>query len=159
VIQTDPTFGFVILNSGNTSGVVSGATLDVKRGGEVVGQLKVTNVEQKFAVADVVEGSVAPGSEIRPGDTVTVSRLSSASAWRDNQRRAETAPAPTAPKPAGQTPAPAAEVPPPADPFAVDPVPPPPPADPPAAPPAPAEGGAPAPETPPAAPPADPFVN
>lgn len=148
VVQSDRTFGFVTINAGNGSGVVSGATLDVKRGGSVVAQIKVTNVEQRYAVADIVPGSLAAGSEVQVGDTVAVSRASSASGWRENQRRAESAPAPAAPKAPGNA-ADKPAAPPPADPFAVDPAAP---AAPPTAPAAPPTGT-------PSAPPADPFAN
>lgn len=63
-------WGFVILNAGNAQGVVPGSTLDVLRGGEVVGQLKVTAVEQNRASADVLVDDLAAGVNVRPGDKV-----------------------------------------------------------------------------------------
>ena len=158
VVQSDPTFGFVTINAGNTSGVVTGATLDVKRGGNVIAQLKVTNVEQRYAVADIVEGTLAAGTQVQSGDTVTVSRVSTASGWRENQRRAAASPTPAAPKtPATQpgTPpaAPPADAP---DPFAVDPAAPP--AAPPATPPGTPPPTAPPPAEKPTTPGADPFA-
>jgi hypothetical protein len=162
VIQSDPTFGFVMLNAGNTSGMVTGATLDVKRGGNVIAQLKVTNVDQRYAVADIVEGTLAAGTQVQPGDTVTVSRVSTASGWRENQRRAAASPTPAAPKtpatkPATKPGAPPADAP---DPFAVDPAAPPaaPPATPPAAPPGTPPPTAPPPAEKPTTPGADPFA-
>lgn len=75
IVQVDRAYGFITLSAGNNSGVVSGATLDIKRGGTNVGQAKVTNVEQGYAIADVLGAS---SSEIQVGDTVTVSSVSNA---------------------------------------------------------------------------------
>ena len=63
-------WGFVILAAGDRQGVVSGSTLDVVRGGEVVGKLKVTAVEAGRAAADIVLDSVAEGTTLQAGDTV-----------------------------------------------------------------------------------------
>lgn len=67
-------WGFVILAAGDRSGVVSGSTLDVFRGGEVIGKLKVTAVEAGRASADIVLDSVAVGTTLQPGDTVKAER-------------------------------------------------------------------------------------
>ena len=75
IVQVDRAYGFITLSAGNNSGVVSGATLDIKRGGTNVGQAKVTNVEQGYAIADVLGASA---TEIQVGDAVTVSAVSNA---------------------------------------------------------------------------------
>ncbi len=75
IVQVDRAYGFITLSAGNNRGVVSGATLDIKRGGTNIGQAKVTNVEQGYAIADVLGVSAA---EIQVGDTVTVSSVSNA---------------------------------------------------------------------------------
>ncbi len=67
-------WGFVILAAGDSKGVVSGSTLDVLRGGEVVGKLKVTAVESGRASADIILDSVTAGTTLRPGDTVKAER-------------------------------------------------------------------------------------
>lgn len=67
-------WGFVILASGDKQGVVPGSTLDVMRGGEVIGKLKVTAVEAGRAAADIVLDSVAVGSMLQAGDTVVAER-------------------------------------------------------------------------------------
>lgn len=105
VRSVDNDWGFVVLDAGNRSGVVSGAVLDVVRGGQQVGQLRVTNVEQNRAVADIIDGSVAAGNAIQPGDSVRVSRQSSASQWRLNQQSIQSAPQPAEGTPAEGTPA------------------------------------------------------
>jgi hypothetical protein len=118
IVQVDRAYGFITLSAGNNRGVVSGATLDIKRGGTNVGQAKVTNVEQGYAIADVLGVS---SSEIQVGDTVTVSSVSNAK----NVSTPTPAPAaPAAPAAAGtpvaETTAPAAAEAP-ADPFAATP--------------------------------------
>jgi len=63
-------WGFVILSAGDKQGVVSGSILDVMRGGEVIGKLKVTAVESGRASADIVLDSVAEGTSLHSGDKV-----------------------------------------------------------------------------------------
>jgi len=72
-------WGFVILAAGDRAGVVTGSTLDVVRGGEVIAKLKVTAVETGRASADVILDSVADGVTIQAGDTV-VAELSTKTA-------------------------------------------------------------------------------
>jgi hypothetical protein len=71
VTAVDNTWGFCVLGAGSNNGVISGATLDVKRGGQVVGKVKVTNLEANRAVADVVKEL---GQEVllQPGDSLVV---------------------------------------------------------------------------------------
>ena len=68
-------WGFVILSAGDKQGVVSGSTLDVMRGGEVIGKLKVTAVEAGRASADIVLNSVAEGTTLQAGDRVVAERV------------------------------------------------------------------------------------
>lgn len=65
-----PNLGFVTISAGDRQGVVTGSTLDVVRGGEVIGKLKVTAVEAGRASADIILNSVADDVTIRPHDTV-----------------------------------------------------------------------------------------
>lgn len=67
-------WGFVILAAGDRQGVVSGSTLDVLRGGEVIGKLKVTAVEAGRASADIILDSVAAGTTLQAGDAVVAER-------------------------------------------------------------------------------------
>jgi hypothetical protein len=99
-----PAWGFAILDKGNSGGVFAKADLEVKRGNEVVAKLKVRNVEQYRAIADVVDGSVAEGTALRSGDLVVAAAEQSA---------AEEAPsgAATATGDGGEAGAPAAESP------------------------------------------------
>ena len=63
-------WGFVILADGDRAGVVTGSTLDVVRGDEVIAKLKVTAVEAGRASADVILDSVVAGVTIQAGDAV-----------------------------------------------------------------------------------------
>ncbi len=67
-------WGFVILAAGDKQGVITGSTLDVVRGGEVIGKLKVTAVEAGRAAADIVLDSVSEGTTLRPGDRVVAEK-------------------------------------------------------------------------------------
>ena len=151
IVQVDRGYGFITLNAGNTRGVVSGATLDIKRGGSVIGQAKVTNVEQSYAIADLAGVNAA---DVQVGDTVTVADASSSKNWAQSEQAV-----PPAAKPAGAAPAAGGEAAPetpaapaaPVDPFA------------PVEDPASTTPSEPAPATPaepaPAEAPADPFAN
>lgn len=165
VSQAFPGFGFVILNKGNRSGLFANANLEVKRGSEVIAKLRVRDVEQGNAVADLVPGSMDPENEIRSGDLVvagqeqaapTVVTPAATTGATDGAEAA--APADGAAAPAGMADDPFGAAPPAdgamqpaADPAA--------PADPFGAPVAPADGAMqPAPEAPAPAAPADPFA-
>jgi hypothetical protein len=117
IVQVDRAYGFITLSAGNNSGVVSGATLDIKRGGTNVGQAKVTNVEQGYAIADVLGASA---TEIQVGDTVTVSAVSNAKNVSAPTPAPAAAGTPAATTTPAETTAPAAAEAP-ADPFAATP--------------------------------------
>ena len=117
IVQVDRAYGFITLSAGNNSGVVSGATLDIKRGGTNVGQAKVTNVEQGYAIADVLGVSA---TEIQVGDTVTVSAVSNAKNVSAPTPAPAAAGTPAATTTPAETTAPAAAEAP-ADPFAATP--------------------------------------
>jgi hypothetical protein len=70
ISQYFPQWGFGILNKGNTGGVFANADLEVKRGKNVIAKLKVKNVEQNGAIAELIPGSLAEGEAIRTGDSV-----------------------------------------------------------------------------------------
>jgi len=96
VAQVFPDWGFVVLSKGNAGGVFAKATLDVKRGNDVVAKLKVKNVEESISVCDVVPGSLAQGDVIRSGDLVVAS---AEAAPAEAKQTDANAPAPT-PNPA-----------------------------------------------------------
>lgn len=63
-------WGFVTLNAGNSSGVISNSTLDVVRDGQVVAKLLVKTVEEKSASAAVIPDSISQGLNLEVGDLV-----------------------------------------------------------------------------------------
>jgi hypothetical protein len=65
-----PAYGFVTLPIGNTSGVVSGSSLEVVRDGAVVAKLRVSSVESGRAAAEIVPDSIAPDTVLMVGDRV-----------------------------------------------------------------------------------------
>lgn len=65
-----PTWGFVTLAAGNSSGVVTNSTLNVVRGGETIAQLLVTAVERGSSSASIVPDSLAPDVTLMVGDQV-----------------------------------------------------------------------------------------
>lgn len=98
-------WGFVVLNKGNGGGVFANADLEVKRGKDVVAKLKVRDVEQNSAVADLVKGSLAEGQSIRAGDLVVAAAEQSAKTAAAKTPEGTAAPAPTAPGDAATPPA------------------------------------------------------
>ena len=62
--------GFVTLAGGDNLGVVKDSTLEVVRGGEVVGKLLVTAVEAGTAAADIIPDTFAVGETVVTGDSV-----------------------------------------------------------------------------------------
>ena len=72
VSSVDSAWRYVTINAGDSQGVVKDAVLEVVRGGQVIGKLKVSNVEPGRSAADVVPGSFVEGSSVRPGDLLRV---------------------------------------------------------------------------------------
>jgi hypothetical protein len=68
-----PAYGFVTLPIGNSSGVVSGSSLDVVRDGAVVAKLRVSSVEAGRAAAEIVPDSLAADTVLMVGDRVVPS--------------------------------------------------------------------------------------
>jgi hypothetical protein len=65
-----PAYGFVTLPIGNTSGVISGSTLEVQRDGATIARLRVTSVEAGRAAAEIIPDSVAADTTLMVGDRV-----------------------------------------------------------------------------------------
>ena len=117
VAATYENWGFVIINAGANQGVNARTRLDVKRGDDVVGTLRITNLEPNLSVCDIL--TVTEDSSINAGDTVAINVLTK---WDPEKRAAEAAKlaAPAAPAaPAAAPAAPAAGD----DPFAPEPAP------------------------------------
>ncbi|XHR29061.1 MAG: hypothetical protein ACFUZC_00560 [Chthoniobacteraceae bacterium] len=69
ILVVNPNWNFVVLNIGDRQGVVSGASMVIKRGGSVIGRVRITSVEPSTAIADIQPGSTK-GLSVQPGDVV-----------------------------------------------------------------------------------------
>jgi hypothetical protein len=63
-------YGFVEITAGSGSRVEKGMGFAIRRGNAIIGRIKVTDVENASAVADVDSRSVPPGVIIETGDEV-----------------------------------------------------------------------------------------
>lgn len=70
VIAVNQAWGFVVLNLGDRSGIVSNAEMVVMREGDRIGKIKITSVEPSNSIADIVPSTVSRGQRILPGDRV-----------------------------------------------------------------------------------------
>ncbi|VVM08145.1 hypothetical protein [Methylacidimicrobium tartarophylax] len=68
VVSVNRNWNFVVLNVGEKDGLVENGLLNVYRGGQPVGKVKIVSTEANTAVADV-EGGANPGG-LQPGDDV-----------------------------------------------------------------------------------------
>lgn len=97
VSQTFNDWGFVVIGAGGRQNVVAGTALEVTRGGEVIANLRVTNLEANLAACDIE--STVDGAIIGVGDRV---RVASDSKWVPGQSETAAATATALP---GSTPA------------------------------------------------------
>ena len=70
VLAVNANWSFVVLSIGDRQGVVNGASLIVKRGGDLIAKLRVTSVEPSTSIADIQPGSAPKGITVQPGDVV-----------------------------------------------------------------------------------------
>ena len=70
VLAVDRNWNFVVLNLGGRSGVNANAQMIVRRGGSMVGRVRITSVEPAQSIADIVPNSVPAGVSVQAGDTV-----------------------------------------------------------------------------------------
>ncbi len=70
ILVVNPNWNFVVLNIGDRQGVVTGASMIVKRGGAAIGKVKITSVEPSTSIADVQPGTLGKNFAIQPGDVV-----------------------------------------------------------------------------------------
>lgn len=70
VLAVNPSWNFIVINIGDNNGVVSKAVMAVKRGGQLIGKVRISTVNPSTAVANVIPGTLARGVRIQPGDQV-----------------------------------------------------------------------------------------
>jgi hypothetical protein len=73
VVAVDPKYDFVILNIGRAQGLVENAKLLVNRDGKLIGQVKVTSVQDNRAIANVLPDWKQ--EEVMEGDQVIPSKI------------------------------------------------------------------------------------
>ena len=70
VLAVNPAWNFVVLNIGDKQGVVAGAALIVKRGGNMVAKLRVSSVEPSTSIADIQGAGTGRSFTVQAGDVV-----------------------------------------------------------------------------------------
>jgi hypothetical protein len=70
VAAVNPEFSFIVVNMGRDSGMTTDTRLLVKRGGELIGRVNITQLGKTQTVADIDLKSLRPGAQVLPGDEV-----------------------------------------------------------------------------------------
>ncbi len=70
VSESQQQYGFVVITAGAAKKLEPGAIFALRRGQAVVGRIKVTEIEDASAVANLQPGSVPVGVEVQMGDDV-----------------------------------------------------------------------------------------
>lgn len=70
VLHVNQGWNFVVIDVGDKQGVTVNSPLLVMRGGQRVATLKITSVEPRQSIADVVPGTMARGTMVQVGDRV-----------------------------------------------------------------------------------------
>lgn len=77
VTSVNNEWDFLVIAAGESSGLAGDSRLLVQRGGRLIGKVAISSLEANQAVAEVVPGSLAPGTIIRPGDQVILEKVHS----------------------------------------------------------------------------------
>ena len=70
VSESQQQYGFVVITAGSDKRLESGSVFALRRGNAVVGRIKVTEIENTSAIANLQPGSVPVGVDIQMGDDV-----------------------------------------------------------------------------------------
>ncbi len=70
VLAFNAAWNFAVISIGDRQGVVPNSELVIRRGGEMIGKIRVTSVEQSQSIGDVLLDTIRPGVQIQPGDIV-----------------------------------------------------------------------------------------
>jgi hypothetical protein len=70
VMAVNPGWGFAVLSIGDKQGAAANKIMIVGRGGQSIGKVKITSVENNQSIADIIPGSFAKGVYVEPGDQV-----------------------------------------------------------------------------------------
>ena len=70
VMAVNPGWGFAVLSIGDKQGAAANKIMIVGRGGQSIGKVKITSVENNQSIADIIPGSFVKGMYVEPGDEV-----------------------------------------------------------------------------------------
>lgn len=70
VLAVEPEWNFVVINKGEVDVLPMFLEAFVHRGDEFVGKIRVMQVEDSVAVAEIVKESMTPGLQVKAGDTI-----------------------------------------------------------------------------------------
>lgn len=70
VMAVNPGWGFAVLSIGDKQGAAANKIMIVGRGGQSIGKVKITSVENNQSIADIIPGSFTKGVYVEPGDDV-----------------------------------------------------------------------------------------
>ena len=68
VLVVDPKWNFVVLDLGESNGVLKNGTLLISRDGKLIAKVRIRRVEGQRSIADILPGSHL--AEVREGDHV-----------------------------------------------------------------------------------------
>jgi hypothetical protein len=75
VIAVNPDWGFVVIDTGKSSGIEQDTKLLVTRNRQTVGKVSVISIDGSRTVASIVPDAIYGGSNIAPGDRVILENL------------------------------------------------------------------------------------
>ena len=70
VMAVNSGWGFAVLSIGDKQGAAANKVMIVGRGGQAIGRVKITSVENNQSIADIIPGSFTKGFYVEPGDEV-----------------------------------------------------------------------------------------
>ena len=73
ITDVQPEWGFAVINAGSNAGVVGNAKVNFVRGGSVIGQGTVTQLETGRSIITIINNTLVEGDYPRPGDRVSTS--------------------------------------------------------------------------------------
>jgi len=71
VLAVNQTWNFIVINLGDQNGILNGSEVLIKKDAQVIAKAKITSVEPLTSVADLISGSLLPGTTVQVGDLVT----------------------------------------------------------------------------------------
>lgn len=70
ILAVNQAWNFAVLSLGDKQGVVANAEMIVQRAGEMIARVKISSVQPKQSIADIVPGTLQKNMRVQPGDKV-----------------------------------------------------------------------------------------